>query len=233
MTYDPHLRGRDVLPPAGLTPATLAGTGLLADDLYLMSHDDVTGRPFLHPRALGLGLAGGLLAELLLSGRLSLRQGRMVVSDAGAPADILGRCVLGHVLTERQTYSVSDWLAYLARTSITDVAVRLELAGYLIRKPARRPWRAQRWVPADPDCAFASLCRARAAVEESRSATVHGVALAGFAVACGLAPRLLSYSVTHDRRRLDHVVAQLAPGLPALIAQTQAAVDSALLSHWA
>jgi hypothetical protein len=44
--------------------ARLRGTGLIADDLYLMAHDDVSGRPFLQPRATGLGLAGGLLAVL-------------------------------------------------------------------------------------------------------------------------------------------------------------------------
>lgn len=34
--------------------AGLSGTGRLADDLYLLAHDDVTGRAFLQPRALGL-----------------------------------------------------------------------------------------------------------------------------------------------------------------------------------
>lgn len=43
----------------------LTGTGRIADDLYLLAHDDATGRPFLQPRALGVGLAGALLAELI------------------------------------------------------------------------------------------------------------------------------------------------------------------------
>jgi transcriptional regulator with XRE-family HTH domain len=48
--------------------AALTGTGRLADDLWLLAHHDVTGRPNLHARAAGLGLAGGLLAELVLAG---------------------------------------------------------------------------------------------------------------------------------------------------------------------
>ncbi len=44
----------------------LTGTGRLADDIYLLAHHEVSGRPFLQPRAAGLGLAGGLLAELVL-----------------------------------------------------------------------------------------------------------------------------------------------------------------------
>ena len=51
----------------------LSGTGLVADDLYLMAHHELTGKPFLQPRALGIGLAGGLLAELMLGGSISLR----------------------------------------------------------------------------------------------------------------------------------------------------------------
>jgi hypothetical protein len=43
-----------------LQPATvrLAGTGRAADDLYLIRHDDVAGKPQLHPRALGSGVIG-------------------------------------------------------------------------------------------------------------------------------------------------------------------------------
>ena len=53
--------------------AGLSGTGRLADDLYLMAHHEVTGKPFVQPRALGTGLAGGLLAELMLGASISLR----------------------------------------------------------------------------------------------------------------------------------------------------------------
>src|SRR6266704_4142496 len=55
--------------------ARLSGTGRLADDLYLMAHDDRTGKPLLQPRAAGLGLAGALLAELVLAGRIEVEPG--------------------------------------------------------------------------------------------------------------------------------------------------------------
>src|SRR5262245_22486397 len=102
-----------------------------------MAHDDVTGRPFLHPRALGLGLAGGLLAELLLRGKLIIWEGQVAVADAVKPADPLGERVFGAVLSERERHPIRDWLAFLARTAARGVAVRLEQAGYLIRVRAR------------------------------------------------------------------------------------------------
>lgn len=42
----------------------LGGTGRVADDLYLMAHHETSGRPFLGPRSLGIGL----LSELMPSG---------------------------------------------------------------------------------------------------------------------------------------------------------------------
>src|SRR5258708_10794042 len=50
---------------AGPAESRLGGTGLLADDLWLLAHHEVTGRPLLHTRPLGLGLAAGLLGALM------------------------------------------------------------------------------------------------------------------------------------------------------------------------
>ena len=62
--------------------ARLSGTGRLADDLYyLMAHHEVSGRPLLQPRAAGLGLAGGLLAELMLAGAIEISAGGVAVAD--------------------------------------------------------------------------------------------------------------------------------------------------------
>ena len=63
----------------------LAGTGRIADDLYLMAHDENTGRPLIGPRLLGTGLAAALLAELMLTGGLVLHYGSVggVTVDSG------------------------------------------------------------------------------------------------------------------------------------------------------
>ena len=42
---------------AGPLNSRLSGTGRVGDDLYLMAHDDVTGKPLLETRGLALGLA--------------------------------------------------------------------------------------------------------------------------------------------------------------------------------
>jgi hypothetical protein len=210
---------------------TLEGTGRVADDLWLLAHDDVTGRPYIQPRPLGLGLAGALLAELMLVGTISIRPDGVMVTDGTPPGDGLARSVLGLVLSEHERHAVQRWLLFLARTGAADVAGRLEQSGYLTRVSTRRFGRGERWVPVDADSAFAPLVRVKSVLSSSQPVTVQSAVLAGLAAACGLGHQVSLYLPPHARRRLDAAVEELDPGLRDLIAQTRAAVDSAVLSH--
>ncbi|MEV4494565.1 GPP34 family phosphoprotein [Micromonospora arborensis] len=44
----------------------------LRDELFLLGHDDDTGHPHVHRRTLALGLAGAVLIDLYLAGRVTL-----------------------------------------------------------------------------------------------------------------------------------------------------------------
>ncbi len=209
----------------------LTGTGRLADDIYLLAHHEVSGKPFLQPRAIGLGLAGGLLAELVLIRAICVAGDGLAVTNRVRPQDGLMRAVHLRMLGERQRHSARNWLTFLAQTAANDVARRLEHSGYLVLTQSRRPWCAPRWVPVDADCAFAPLIRVRAALDPMRSMAPESTALAGLAAACGLGPRLLAYGPPGARRQLDERIRQLSPDLRELISQTQATVDSAVLAH--
>ena len=206
----------------------LAGTGRLADDLYLIAHHDRTGRLLLSPRAAGLGLAGALLAELILAGAIQITAGTVTAGPC-PPGDALAAGVLGQVAAE-QRHPPQEWLAFLARTAPAKVAGRLEPAGYLTPASAWPPWRGQRPVPVDANCAFAPVTRICSALDPSHTAAVQGAALAGLATACGLGARLALY-LPPGSRRLEEAADWLDPGLREVITQTQAAVDSALLAH--
>ena len=209
----------------------LDGTGRVGDDLWLLAHDDVTGKPYVQPRPLGLGLAGGLLAELALAGAVSVRgEGVTVLAVRRRPADGLLPRVLGQVEGEPDGHPVGEWLAYLARTAPAEVAARLEACGYLARGRGLLPWR-NRWVPTDRDSAFAPVLRVRAVLDAGRPLTASGVVLAGLADACGLGFRLAYYAPGRPVRPLHQAIAQLPPGLQDLIAHAKAAVDSAVLAH--
>ena len=209
----------------------LDGTGLVADDLWLLGHDDRSGRPLLQPRALGTGLAGALLAELMLTRWIGLRPDDAVVIIRDAPSGaVLRHPLLRQVAGEPRPQPVSSWLRFLAGTAARTVALRLEQAGYVQHARSRNPWRQDQWIPVNPDWAIGPVLRVRSALDPAKPLSARATALTGLAVACGLGFRLSQYQALAGRPVQD-AVACLAPGLRELIAQTQTAVDSAVLSH--
>ena len=165
----PRPAGRRYLGPVD---AGLSGTGLVGDDLYLMAHDDRTGKPLLPSRPLGTGLAGALLAELMLADCIGLRSDTAVVIGQDVPRTAVG----GHVLLKQIADEPSPlpgrtWLLYLARGAAQDVTLRLEQAGYLTRVRSRIPGRPGRMVPVNPDWAFAPMLRVRSALDPAREVT--------------------------------------------------------------
>ena len=211
------------------TPS-LAGTGRLADDFYLMAHHERTGRSLLAPRAAGFGLAGGLLGELILADALGVYRGEVAIGPT-PPGDALAATILSQVAGEATPRPVADWLAFLSRTAPSAVAGRLEQAGYLVAIGAR-PWRPSRWVPSDPDCAFAPVARVKAALDLTHTtADAQTVALAGLAAACGLGARLTAYLPARSRIRMEQAAGRLDADLREVITCTQATVGAALLAH--
>jgi hypothetical protein len=209
----------------------LSGTGLVADDLYLLGHDDRSGRPLLQPRALGTGLAGALLAELILAGWIVVQHDSTVVITRAAPrGTAVQHPLLKQITDEPEPQPVQSWLRFLARNAAPQVALRLAQAGYLRQARGRVPGRDGRFIPVNPDWAFAPMIRVRSALDPARPLTAGAAALTGLAVACGLGFRLERYQAPAGRPVAD-AVAALGPGLQDLIAQTQTAVDSAVLSH--
>jgi hypothetical protein len=212
------------------------GSGLLADDLFLLAHDEVSGKPRLHPRVVGLGLAGALLGELVLFGRADVRadaDGRyfVVVTDPGPIDDPLADAVLGQVRADGRPRTVRAWLGYLAQTASHNVGERLGAAGTLARTHSRVPRRGSRWTPTDLTTAAWPATRLRMLLTKSEPVTVPDAALAGFALACGLSQQILWNTPATAREYLDYLLAGLPEALGTLVTQTESAVGDAVLSR--
>ena len=208
----------------------LGGTGLVADDLYLMAHHEISGKPFLQPRPLGIGLAGALLAELTLGGHVLVGPDSTVAAGPALPGDDLARQVRNQIAGEPEQHLLLEWLLFLGQSAAGGVGRRLERAGYLIPAGRRVPWRSPRWVPANPDWAFAPLLRTRPATDPARPLTAHAVILAGLAAGCGLQFRLDQY-LPAAGRSIEQAVSLLTPDLQQLDGAVQAAVAGAVLAH--
>lgn len=102
---------------------------VLADQYYLIAHEDRTGRSRLHPRATGLGLAAALLAELVLEGRIGVTDGDLFIVDRHPPRDALGHDILDLLVAQPQHRDVRTWLAFLSQDAALRVGERLVRLG--------------------------------------------------------------------------------------------------------
>ncbi|GLY01304.1 MULTISPECIES: GPP34 family phosphoprotein [Actinoplanes] len=102
---------------------------MLADQYYLIAHEDRTGRSRLHPRATGLGLAAALLGELVLEGRIGVSDGELIILDQRPPRDALDHDILDLLCAQSQHRDVHTWLAFLSQDAAVRVAERLVRVG--------------------------------------------------------------------------------------------------------
>ncbi|HEV2781125.1 MAG TPA: GPP34 family phosphoprotein [Actinophytocola sp.] len=214
----------------------------LADQLFLAAHDHDSGhlQARLHKAGLELGLAGALLAELVLERRIDVQHGRIVLVSRAPMDDILGQTVLGDIITElhvaRQPHTVRVWLVYLRHSAVVQVRNRLCFSGILQEVPGRRWWggAANTYRAADinqalgPEAAVYSLL-----VHEHATNTVPAMAFAALADASGLLPRLAWWREQRVplRRRLARLRAELPPALRELADQTEAAIGDAVVGR--
>jgi hypothetical protein len=203
----------------------------LADEFFLIAHDDRSGRARLHPRALGLGLAAALLGELLLVGRVQVRSGLVAVVHAGPVADPLAEAVLGQLRDERTARDAHTWLAFLARGAADAVGQRLVRGGRVaLTRQRLGPWRPVRYVPTSLNDAAWPATRLRLLLSRGDPVPASDVLLAGLVRACGLLGHVLWDNPPGAMTYLEHLASRLPPPARELIAQTEAAVGNAVLA---
>jgi hypothetical protein len=207
---------------------------LLADQFFLIAHEDRTGRSRLHPRATGLGLAAGLIGELILLGRVRAFEGELLVWRRDPPGDALTHDVLDLLIAQPQHRELRTWLAFLAQDASIRVGERLIRAGVLEPVTRRRLLGKETlYLPTNPEqrnaVAWAPVRLANTLVR-GRGMDIADRALAGLVVATGLTRHVLWDFALH-RPGLTHlysIVESLPADLRELVKQTEASIGSAI-----
>lgn len=229
----------DTLEMLGISVSDANGTGaawarnglLLADDLFLAAHDDVTGKLRLTNRAIGLGLAGALLGELMLFRKITLRQGLVAVLDRRPVPDALAHLILEDVLGEPQPRPVRDWLRYLGRNAGELVAQRMVREGLLRVLPTRRFRRSTGYRPVDVNAAAWPIVRLAQKLARQETLVLSDIVLAGLITATGLDRHLRAETVVDVTRYQHSLIVRLPAQLRVLVAETEAAIGEAVLYH--
>jgi len=116
----------------------------LAEDLVLLGHDPVTGRPRIPTDVLRSAVAGGLLADLFRSGHLHLVDGNIVQAGNDGPVPIRpGGQLVWQKIHERPDRDIAYWVGHLQDVSNLVIAglVRSGLLRQLRVRNAGSWWR--------------------------------------------------------------------------------------------
>jgi hypothetical protein len=209
---------------------------VLADQFFLIAHEDRSGRSRLHPRATGLGLAACLLGELMVIDRVRAFEGDVYVVSREPPMDALSHEVLDLLLAQPQHRDLRTWLAFLAQDATAKVGERLLRAG-AVEPVTRRKLRGAQtlYMPMNPDqrnaAAWAPARLANILIHR-QAMTIADRLLAGLIVATGLTKYVL-WDFSAHRQGLVHlseVVDTLPDDLRQLVEHTEAVVGSVLVA---
>lgn len=206
----------------------------LADDLFLTAHDTVKGKSLLTPATLGLGLAAGLIGELVLWRRLDIADGKIVLIDDRPTGDPAATAVLDQLLREGHHRAVRDWIAFLSTGVAVDlVERRLSRAGLVQRQEKRGLLNSKVYfVPSDSMVAGWPATRVRTLIGRGEMLDVPDLVLAGLILATGLDQHVF---ITLDTRGRGLLFDQLRRRLPAmlqeLVGHAEAAVGDAVMAR--
>ena len=205
---------------------------LLADEFFLVAHDDFSGRRRLAPHTMALGLSGAILGELVLFGRITIQSEKIHLVDPRPPRDGLAHTVLDQLANESEVYEVREWLQYLATTIYDDVGMRLVRNGNARRTKARRLLHTELvYQPVDVNYSGTLLASLSTSLYARYSFTIPETALLGLLDATGLDRLLLRDGGAEARKYLHQVIGLLPGPLRELIGHTEAAVADAVLHH--
>lgn len=208
---------------------------MLADELFLIAWDTTSsGKPRLHLQGAALGLAGALLTELVLRGRLTVQGSAVQVADRRPVGEQVADGVLTDMTGAPQHTDPRTWLAYLAQRSITDVTGRLIAAGRLERHAPRLLRRkVSRYYSTDYGQATWPRTRLNMALVRWQPMTAEDMALAVLTDACGMFDTVVDDPAERKiaRRYLTTVVATLPQPLRDLGRHVGAAVGDAVLTY--
>lgn len=207
---------------------------VLADQYFLIAHQDRTGRSRLHPRATGLGLAAALLGELILEGRIGIADGDLVILDRHPPADSLTHDILDLLIAQQRHREVRTWLAFLSQDAEVRVGERLVRLGAVDLITRRRMLSTEVvYMPNSPEqrnaAAWAPARLANLLVRGIELSLTDRV-LVGLVAATGLTRHVLYDFEMHRQafQSLPSAVGALPGDLRDLIEFTEASVGSVL-----
>ncbi|MGI5215743.1 GOLPH3/VPS74 family protein [Plantactinospora sp. CA-290183] len=199
----------------------------LADELFLIAHDDYSGKPLTAANPLDTALAGAILGELILDERVGIARSQVYVADRRPWREPVSDRVLAEIVRRGDGHLARSWLEFLAPRVRDHVGDRLVNAGAVRRTTVRGLNLRTRihWPGLDPNRVARPRVRLTAMLERSeqpldaRTATLAGLVRAG---------GLIRALIPTDRSMLAERIAAARRLLPTELAELLNAVEAVL-----
>lgn len=189
----------------------MIGIVTLAEDLFLLSHHETTGRLRIPTEFLDLALGGALLLDLVLHGRVALDDDHVALVDKTPLGEPVVDAALISIVNQSRAHDPQYWVRHLARGARSAVERKLVSAGVLQVDdhkvlgiiPVHHAHQA------DGRIEHELVERLNDVVVLERPASSETAALVSLTLAVGLERHLFPRS---DRRAIQHRMRQIAEG---------------------
>lgn len=203
----------------------------LADQLFLVGHDENTGRAHVADSVLDSGLAGAVLAELVLADRIAVVDGLVLVRDHRPYGETVTDSALAEVIKQRANHPIRAWVEYLRDDAREMVARRLVKEGTVQRVQTRVMLRqAVRFPAVDPVQAASPRVHLWYTIEHPELLDEVTATLGGLVHAVGLERVLVAESKRRARDTLREISERLPDDLRSVVAGVDAAVAAITLT---
>jgi hypothetical protein len=183
----------------------------LAEELLLIAYDHKTGRASTGSAELDCGLAGAVLLELTLAGRIDVIDSKVRVLDTAPTGEPLTDGALVRIARERKARKPEWWVGKLRSGLRVGLVARLTERGVLRleRHRVMGLFPVRRYPSVDPALENAARARLELAVVKGVEPDARTAALASLLDACGLAKRTFPEL---DRRQLKARMKEINEG---------------------
>lgn len=164
----------------------------LADELLLIGHDEYSGKAIVSGEVLDTGLAGAVLGELLLAGRIVIEGGKVALRDPRPYGEPVTDAATAEIHRKGNMFAARSWVEYL-RADVREMVARRLLALGVIRREQGRSMLRQvvRYPAVDPVRAAGPRVRLRYLLERPGLIDQQAAMLASLLRACALEPVLV------------------------------------------
>ena len=203
----------------------------LADALFLIGHDEFTGKSHGAADRLDCALAGAALAELIFERRVTIENGGVIAVDRRLWQEPLTDLLVTEIMGREGVHPTRLWIRYLREhLNIQErVGTRLATAGVVRREQGRLLGRSIRWPATDPNQAASPRVRLTALLmrQQRPELDAETLLLAALTGAVGLSSNVFDEQVSARMRECRRY---LPPPLDGLLSAVVAALDAATVA---